>query len=56
MPQGAPPGELLFKILSILFSEKEASRIALLPLRPFTASATAVYRIRYGLDLENRRI
>jgi ferredoxin len=41
MPQGAPPGELLFKILSVLFSEKEASRVALLPLRPFTVSAAA---------------
>jgi ferredoxin len=41
MPQGAPPGELLYKILSVLFSEKEADRVALLPLRPFTAQAAA---------------
>ncbi len=41
MPQGAPPGELLFRILSVLFSEKEAERVALLPLRPFTAKAVA---------------
>jgi ferredoxin len=41
MPQGAPPGELLFKILSVLFSEKEAQRVALLPLRPFTSSTAA---------------
>ena len=41
MPQGAPPGELLFKILAVLFSEKEADRIALLPLRPFTAATAA---------------
>jgi ferredoxin len=35
-PQGAPPSELLFKILKILFSEKEASLVALLPIKPFT--------------------
>jgi len=40
-PQGAPPGELLFRILSVLFSEKEAALLALLPLRPFTAAAAA---------------
>jgi Pyruvate/2-oxoacid:ferredoxin oxidoreductase delta subunit len=36
-PQGAPPSKLLFQILSILFSEKEAQLVAQLPLRPFTA-------------------
>jgi ferredoxin len=36
-PQGAPPSELLFKILAILFSEKEAQLVAELPIRPFTA-------------------
>ena len=36
-PQGAPPSELLFSILSILFSEKEAELVACLPIRPFTA-------------------
>ncbi len=41
MPQGAPPGDLLYKILSVLFSEKEAELVALLPLRPFTANAAA---------------
>jgi Pyruvate/2-oxoacid:ferredoxin oxidoreductase delta subunit len=41
MPQGAPPGELLYRILSVLFSEKEAERVALLPLRPFTAKTAA---------------
>ncbi len=40
-PQGAPAGELLFRILSVLFSEKEADRVALLPLRPFSAAAAA---------------
>jgi ferredoxin len=36
-PQGAPPSHLLNKILSILFSEKEAELISRLPIRPFTA-------------------
>jgi ferredoxin len=36
-PQGAPPSELLFNILSMLFSEKEAGLVALLPIKPFTA-------------------
>ena len=30
-PQGAPPSELLFKILTMLFSEKEAEYVSLLP-------------------------
>jgi len=36
-PQGAPPSELLFKILKMLFSEKEAKLVALMPIKPFTA-------------------
>lgn len=40
-PQGAPPSELLFKILSILFSEKEAELVSSLPIRPFTAKKAA---------------
>ena len=36
-PQGAPPSETLYKILAILFSEKEAGLVALLPIKPFTA-------------------
>lgn len=36
-PQGAPPSELLFSILRILFSEKEADLVSCLPIRPFTA-------------------
>lgn len=35
-PQGAPPSETLYKILSILFSEKEAEVVAQLPIKPFT--------------------
>lgn len=36
-PQGAVPSKLLDKILQILFSEKEASLVSLLPIKPFTA-------------------
>ena len=36
-PQGAPPSELLYKILEMLYSEKEAKLVSLLPIRPFTA-------------------
>ncbi len=46
-PQGAPPSETLYKILSILFSEKEAGLVALLPVKPFTAEEAA--RI-WGMD------
>jgi Pyruvate/2-oxoacid:ferredoxin oxidoreductase delta subunit len=35
-PQGAFPSKLLYKILEMLFSEKEAKLVSLLPLRPFT--------------------
>ena len=35
-PQGAPPSKTLYKILSILFSEKEAEIVAQLPIKPFT--------------------
>src|SRR5512140_3605339 len=37
-PQGAPPSDTLYKILQILFSEKEAQLVALLPIKPFTAA------------------
>lgn len=39
--QGAPPSELLFKILGILFREREAELVARLPIRPFTAEKAA---------------
>ncbi len=35
-PQGAPSSKLLFRILEMLFSEKEASLVSLLPVKPFT--------------------
>jgi ferredoxin len=40
-PQGAPPSELLYKILGLLFSEHEAALVALLPIKPFTAADAA---------------
>lgn len=39
--QGAPPTETLYKILQVLYSEKEAKWMALLPVRPFTAAKAA---------------
>ena len=46
-PQGAPPDELLYKILSLLFSEKEAGLAALLPIKPFSAKkASQLWKIR----------
>jgi ferredoxin len=40
-PQGAPPSKLLDRILSMLFSPKEARLVSLLPIRPFTARKAA---------------
>jgi len=40
-PQGAPPSELLFAILRMLFSEREAGLVAELPIKPFTARTAA---------------
>lgn len=36
-PQGAPASDLLFEILKILFSEREAGLVSLLPIKPFNA-------------------
>ena len=36
-PQGAPPSKLLYSILKILFSEKEAILVSKLPIKPATA-------------------
>ncbi|MDW8800279.1 4Fe-4S dicluster domain-containing protein [Clostridium sp. A1-XYC3] len=41
-PQGAPPSKTLYKILSMLFTEKEAELVAMLPIKPFTVK-TASY-------------
>src|SRR5512139_1151180 len=40
-PQGAPPSELLYSILEILFSPREAELVALLPIKPFRAATAA---------------
>ena len=40
-PQGAPPSDLLNKILGLLFSEREAALVALLPIKPFSAATAA---------------
>ena len=40
-PQGAPPSQRLFDILSILVDEREAALIAKLPIKPFTAAKAA---------------
>lgn len=39
--QGAPASETFYKILQVLFSEKEARAMALLPVRPFTIQRAA---------------
>ncbi|HEY5556132.1 4Fe-4S dicluster domain-containing protein [Acetobacterium sp.] len=45
-PQGAPASDTLYKILAILFSEKEAVLVAQLPIKPFTArKAAAIWRM-----------
>jgi formate hydrogenlyase subunit 6/NADH:ubiquinone oxidoreductase subunit I len=46
-PQGAPPSELLTKILALLFSDKEAELVAQLPIRPVSAAMAAqMWRVR----------
>ena len=40
-PQGAPPSDLLFRILKMLFKEKEAELVALLPIKPFNVKDAA---------------
>ncbi len=40
-PQGAPPSEVLYAILQLLFSEREAALVTRLPIKPFTAATAA---------------
>jgi ferredoxin len=47
-PQGAPPSDLLYAILKLLFNEQEAGLVALLPVRPFSAAQAAR---RWKMDL-----
>jgi ferredoxin len=51
-PQGAPPSEVLFKILSLLFSEHEAALVARLPIKPFSVETAAR---AWGLPLAEAR-
>jgi len=45
-PQGAYVSELLYKILAMLFSEREAELVAQLPIKPFTAEkASRVWKL-----------
>jgi ferredoxin len=39
--QGAPPSDNLYKILQVLYTEREAKWVSLLPVRPFTAKKAA---------------
>jgi ferredoxin len=46
-PQGAPPSDLLYRILSLLFTEREAGLVAQLPVRPVTArNAARIWGVR----------
>jgi len=40
-PQGAPASGLLYRIPQLLISEREASLVAQLPIRPFSAAKAA---------------
>lgn len=40
-PQGAAPSELLEKILGVLFTEREAALVSMLPIKPFTVEKAA---------------
>ena len=40
-PQGAPESELLYRILKMLFSQRDAELVSLLPVQPFTAKKEA---------------
>jgi hypothetical protein len=51
-PQGAPPSDLLNKILKILFSDREAQLVSLLPIKPFDAEKAS--RI-WNMDLNETR-
>lgn len=45
-PQGAVASDLLFEILKILFSEREAGLVSSLPIKPFNArKASAIWKI-----------
>ena len=56
-PQGAPPSKLLYEILKILFSEKEAALVSLLPIKPFTAEkAKRIWKMEWLVVNFSRRL
>ena len=55
-PQGAPPSETLYKILSILFQEKEAELVSRLPIKPFTINtASRIWKLSAAQYRKNIR-
>jgi ferredoxin len=52
-PQGAYPSELLYKILKMFFNEKEADLVAVLPIKPFTATKAARIWKMNGSEAQN---
>lgn len=53
-PQKAPPSETLYKILRVLFDEKEAGLVAQLPIKPFDVEkASRIWRLE---EKEARKI
>lgn len=51
-PQGAAPTDTLYQILGMLFTEKEASLVAALPIKPFTVKTAAkIWSKTYGETL-----
>jgi ferredoxin len=53
-PQGAPPSDLLYRILALLVSEREAGLVAQLPIKPFSVATAAR---RWGTsEMEARRV
>lgn len=53
-PQGAPPSDLLFSILKILFSEKEAQLVSILPIKPFDVKkASKIWKLN---ETETKKI
>ncbi len=40
-PQGAPPADVLYAILKLLFTDREAGLVAQLPIRPFTVTVAS---------------
>jgi len=50
VPQGAPPSDLLYMILKMLFSEKEAELVSLLPIKPFGIKKASIIWKKNELD------